>query len=317
MPVDPPIAAILDRLANSGTPLSMIEGSPQQAREHFRAMTAGTRDPATLAQVRAVSDSVIDGPAGDIRLRTYRPDADGAVPTVLYLHGGGFVVGDLDTQDDHARIICRDVGAVVVSVDYRLAPEHPFPCGLDDCLAATRWAAAHVAELGGDADSIAGSGDSAGGNLASSVAIACARAANGPKLAAQLLLYPGTDFRDDDHRYPSRIENGEGMFLTLADMHWFSDHYLSDDTQATDPRASLVLTTDLTGLPPALVVTAEYDPLRDEGEAYAALLANAGVTVVQRRVPGMIHGFFGWGPWSPAAAAAIADICAEFRALLA
>lgn len=315
MPLDPPVAAVLQMLADSGTPMSMVDGTPEQAREGFRTMTVGMRDPATLAQVRSIEDGTLAGPAGDIAIRTYRPEADGPVPTILYFHGGGFVIGDLDTQDDHARLLCRDVEAVVVSVDYRLAPEHPFPAGFEDCLAATKWVADNIAAVGGDADRIAVSGDSAGGNLAAAVALTTTRD-GGPKLAAQLLLYPGVDFREDDALHPSRVENGEGLFLTAEDMRWFRNHYLHQDTDAHDPRASVLLAPDLTGLPPAVVGTGEYDPLRDEGEAYAKALEDAGVKVVLRRYDGLIHGFFGMGTWSPASAAAATDLCEELRTLL-
>jgi acetyl esterase len=312
VPLDPPIAAVLDMLASSGTPMSMINGTPEQAREGFRAMTVGIRDPQTLAQVRSVEDRTIDG---GIAIRIYRPEVDGPVPTVVYFHGGGFVIGDLDTHDDHTRLICRDVEAVVVSVDYRLAPEHPFPAGFEDCLAATHWVADHIAELGGDPERIAVAGDSAGGNLSAAVALVTTRE-GGPKLAAQLLIYPGVDFREDDALHPSRVENGEGLFLTAEDMRWFRSHYLHDEAHANDPRASVLLAPDLTGLPPAVVGTGEYDPLRDEGEAYAKALEDAGVKVVLRRYDGLIHGFFGMGPLSPACAAAATDLCEEFRALL-
>ena len=313
MPLDPPIAAVLDLLASSGTPMSMINGTPQQARDGFRAMTVGIRDPQTLAPVRSIEDRTTDG---GIPVRVYRPEADGPVPTVLFFHGGGFVLGDPDTHDDHARLICRDVEAVVVSVDYRLAPEHPFPAGFEDCLAATRWAADHIAELGGDPERIAVAGDSAGGNLSAAVAIVTTRE-GGPKLAAQLLIYPGVDFREDDDLHPSRVENGEGLFLTAEDMRWFRSHYLHDEEHANDPRASVLLAPDLTGLPPAVIGTGEYDPLRDEGEAYAKVLEEAGVKVVLRRYDGLIHGFFGMGNISPACAAAATDLCEELRALLA
>jgi acetyl esterase len=315
MPLDPPTAAVLDMLANSGTPMSMVNGTPEQAREGFRTMTYGIRDPATLAPVRSVEDGNVAGPAGDIPIRIYRPDADGPVPTVVFFHGGGFVIGDLDTHDDHARLICHQVEAVVVSVDYRLAPEHPFPAGFEDCFAATRWAAEHIAELGGDADRIAVAGDSAGGNLSAAVALSATRG-GGPKLAAQLLIYPGADFRDDDTRHPSRVENGEGLFLTAEDMRWFQSQYIQDEAHITDPRASVLLAPDLSGLPPAVVGTGEYDPLRDEGEAYAKALEAAGVKVVLRRYDGLIHGFFGMGTWSAASAAAVKDLCEEFRTLL-
>ncbi|MCA1712892.1 MAG: alpha/beta hydrolase [Actinobacteria bacterium] len=311
MPLDPPIAAVLQMLADSGSPMSMIDGTPEQAREGFRTMTVGARDAAALPQVRSIEDSTTDG---GIPIRIYRPEADGPVPTVVFFHGGGFVIGDIETHDDHTRLICKQVEAVVVSVDYRLAPEHPFPAGFEDCLAATRWVADNIAQLGGDADRIAVAGDSAGGNLAAAVALACK--ADGPPLAAQLLIYPGVDFRDED-LHPSRIENGEGLFLTAEDMRWFGNHYLSDPAHRQDPRASVLVAPDLTGLPPAVVGTGEYDPLRDEGEAYAKALEQAGVKVVQRRYDGLIHGFFGMGAWSPASAAAAADLCEELRALLA
>jgi len=315
VPLDPPVAAVLEMLANSGTPMSMVDGTPQQARDAFRSMTFDIRDPQTLPQVRSIEDGTVPGPAGDIPIRIYRPEADGPVPTVVFFHGGGFVIGDIDTHDDHTRLICRDVEAVVVSVDYRLAPEHPFPAGFEDCLAATQWVAEHIAELGGDIDRIAIAGDSAGGNLAAAVALVTAKE-GGPKLAAQLLIYPGVDFREDDDLHPSRVENGEGLFLTAEDMRWFRSHYLHDEAHVDDPRASVLLAPDLTGLPPAIVGTGEYDPLRDEGEAYAKALEDAGVKVVLRRYDGLIHGFFGMGTWSPASAAAAKDLCEELRALL-
>lgn len=315
MPLDPTVAAVLEMLANSGTPMSMVDGTPQQARDGFRTMTYGIRDPATLRPVRSVLDDTIPGPAADIPIRVYRPDVEGPVPTVMFFHGGGFVIGDLDTHDDHARLICHDVESVVVSVDYRLAPEHPFPAGFEDCLGATTWAAEHVSELGGDAGRVAVAGDSAGGNLAAAVSLAATRA-GAPRLAAQLLLYPGVDFREDDTLHPSRVENGQGLFLTAEDMRWFRNHYLPDPVHVDDPRASVLLAPDLTGLPPAVVGTGEYDPLRDEGEAYAKALEAAGVKVVLRRYAGLIHGFFGMGTWSEASAAATKDLCEEFRALL-
>jgi acetyl esterase len=315
MPLDPPTAAVLEMLTSSGTPMSMVDGTPEQAREGFRTMTYGIRDPATLAPVRSVEDATVPGPAGEIPVRIYRPDVDGTVPTVVFFHGGGFVIGDLDTHDDHARLICHDVEAVVVSVDYRLAPEHPFPAGFEDCFAATKWVADRISDLGGDAERIAVAGDSAGGNLSAAVALTATRE-GGPKLAAQLLIYPGSDFREDDSLHASRTENGEGLFLTLEDMQWFRNHYLQEEGHITDPRASVLLAPDLSGLPPAVVGTGEYDPLRDEGEAYAKALEAAGVKVVLHRYAGLIHGFFGMGTWSEASGAAARDLCEELRTLL-
>ena len=187
--------------------------------------------------------------------------------------------------------------------------------GSSSRLAATRWAADHAAELGGDTGRIAVAGDSAGGNLSAAVALTATRE-GGPRLAAQLLIYPGVDFSEDDTAYPSRTENGKGMFLTLEDMQWFRSQYLAAETDHLDPRASVLVAPDLTGLPPAVVGTGEYDPLRDEGEAYAAALETAGVKVVLRRYDGLIHGFFGMGTWSAASAAAAKDLCEELRALL-
>jgi acetyl esterase len=313
MPLDPQIAAILALMEQADRP-SLASGTPEQARAGFRMFTVDLRDPATLAAVRSIEDIEIPGPAGPITARVYRPEADGPVPTMVFIHGGGFVIGDIETHDDHARLICRDVPAVVVSIDYRLAPEHKFPAGLEDCLAATRWAAEHIDSLGGDADRLVVGGDSAGGNL--SAAVALASRDGGPKLAAQFLLYPNTDFAVDVD-YPSRVENAEGYFLTAEDMLWFRQLYLDGEQTALDPRASVIANPDLAGVPPAVIGTAEFDPLRDEGEAYAKALADAGVEVRLARYDGMIHGFYGLGAHSAAAAAAVTDLTTSLRDLLA
>jgi acetyl esterase len=314
MPLDPQTAEILQLMAQLGAP-PLSAGTPAQARAGMRVMTVDLRDPATLVPVHAVENSTVPGPAGDIPIRVFRPEADGPVPTVVFFHGGGFVIGDLDTHEDQTRLLCRDVGAVVVSVDYRLAPEAKFPAGFDDCLAATRYVGDHIADFGDDAARLVVAGDSAGGNLAAAVAIAC-RDAGGPPLAAQLLIYPAVDFAADGP-YPSRVENAEGYFLTAEDSVWFHARYTDDGFDATDPRASVIKAADLSDLPPAVVGTGEYDPLRDEGEAYAARLADAGVTVVQHRFPGLIHGFYGMGVVSSAAADAVKTLNAELSALLA
>ena len=265
MPLDPQIAGILALLEQLGAP-TLASGTAEQARAGFRASTVDLRDPATLAPVRSTEDSTIPGPAGDIPIRIYRPDVDGPVPTMAFFHGGGFVIGDIETHDDQARLLCRDVGMVVVSVDYRLAPEHPFPAGFEDCLAATRWVGEHIDSLGGDPDRIVVGGDSAGGNFAAAVALAARE--TGPQLAAQFLIYPGVDFVDGAD-YPSREQNAEGYFLTAEDMAWFREQYLPAGTDLNDPRASPIRAADLSGAPPAVIGTAEFDPLRDEGEAYA------------------------------------------------
>jgi acetyl esterase len=250
----------------------------------------------------------VPGAAGERPARIYRPEGDGPWPTTVYLHGGGFVIGDLDTHDQLCRRLCRDAGTVVVSVDYRLAPEHPFPAGLEDALAATRWAADHLDDLGGT-DRLAVGGDSAGGNLAAVVAQRMP-----DRLAAQLLLYPATDMGGE---YPSREENAEGYFLDAPTMLWFLQQYVGSvtDLDEGDPRLSPLLG-DLTGVATALVVTAEFDPLRDEGNEYAARLEAAGVPVDHVTYPGLIHGFMEMVPWSPAAAAAVDDVIARIGKLL-
>lgn len=313
MPLDPQIAGILALLEQIGGP-TLASGTPEQARATFRISTVDVRDPSTLAPVRSTEDTTIPGPAGEIPVRIYRPDVDGPIPTMAFFHGGGFVIGDIETHDDQARLICRDVGMVVVSVDYRLAPEHKFPAGFEDCLAATHWVSDHIASLGGDPDRIVVGGDSAGGNFAAAVALATRE--TGPKLAAQFLIYPGVDFVEDAD-YPSRAENAEGYFLTAEDMVWFSENYLAGDTDRNHPHASPIRAADLAGAPPAVIGTAEFDPLRDEGEAYAKALADAGVEVRIQRYDGMIHGFYGLGVHSAAAAAAVTDINTSLRDLLA
>jgi acetyl esterase len=290
---------------------SLVSGTPEQARRAFRMLTVDLRPAHTIVAVAEVRDVEVEGAAGRLAGRVYRPEAQGALPTIVFFHGGGFVIGDLDTHDNQCRMLCREAEAVVISVDYRLAPEAPFPAGVEDCLAATRWAAEHVAELGGDGDRIAVAGDSAGGNLAAVVA-QLARDSGGPALAAQLLLYPGTDFVGG---YPSETENAEGYFLTREDMEWFEGHY-TRDADHRDPRLSPIHAGDLSGLPPAVLVTAEFDPLRDQGEAYGRALEAAGVPVVLRRYDGLIHGFFDLGALSPAAAEAVREICADLRGLL-
>jgi acetyl esterase len=311
MPVDPAIQGLLSMLEAMQRP-SLAGGTHEQARAAFRLLTVDMRSPDTIVPVREARDIDVPGATGSLPARVYRPDADASVPTIVFLHGGGFVIGDIETHDNQCRMVCREVGAVVLSLAYRLAPEAPFPAGVEDCVAATRWAAEHIADLGGDPDRLAVAGDSAGGNLAAVVA-QVARDDGGPRLAAQLLVYPATDFAGD---YYSRTENAEGYFLTRADMEWFASHYIGEASDLTDRRLSPVHAEDLSGLPPAVVVTAEYDPLRDEGEAYARALERAGVPVTLRRYDGLIHGFFDLSALSPAAADAVRETCAELRRLL-
>jgi acetyl esterase len=304
LPVDHEIAAVLQLLEAAGTP--MHEMTPPQARDSFAALVVGGRRPEHVVPVASVQDTSIPGADGDLPARIYRPDAAGVLPTVLLFHGGGWVIGDLETHDNTARAIARDARAVVVSVAYRLAPEAPFPAAVDDALAAARWASAHLADLGGG-DALAVAGDSAGGNLAAVVAQEL-----GTKIAAQLLIYPSTDVTG---QYPSRSENGTGYFLETRTMEWFFTQYAGHVTDI-DARLSPLLQSNLAGVAPAVVVTAEYDPLRDEGEAYAAALRAAGVRVELRRFDGMVHGFFDMGPASAAARAAVEETCALFAEVL-
>ncbi len=262
------------------------EQGPEAARAGY-AQLAVIEGPA----VAAVEDrTVTSGQHGDFAVRCYRPA--GSVPgdtlgCLVWIHGGGFVIGDLDTADSTCRALANEAEVVVVSVDYHLAPEHPYPAAIDDVISALDWVVAHAGDLGVDVARLAVGGDSAGGNLA---AVACqlARAAHSPVIAFQLLVYPAVDLAED---HPSRHENGEGYFLTQESMIWFGRQYLAGRDPAT-PRVSPLLASDLSRLPPAMVITAEFDPLRDEGLAYADALEAAGVPVERVHFDGEIHGFF-------------------------
>jgi acetyl esterase len=310
MPLDPHLKGLLDFIASAGLP-PMSAGTPEAARAGFRALTVDARPPESLPEVEAVEDISVPGGAGDRPARVYRPGIPGPLPTIVLLHGGGFVIGDLDTHDLTARTLANGCEAVVVSVDYRLAPEAPWPAGVDDAIAATRWAATSLATLGGDSR-LAVAGDSAGGNL--SAVVAQVMRDEGVELAGQLLIYPVTDRRGS---YPSHEENGTGYFLDLDTMMWFDEQYVGHlrDVDVTDPRLA-PLHGDLVGLAPAVVVVAEFDPLRDDGLAYASALSAAGVPVEVRTFDGMIHGFVDMGRHSPGAQAAVDETVALFRKVL-
>ena len=282
MPLDPQLQPIIDLI---GGPLGFCEKTPEEAR----AMTSAVaeRDESGLAEVVELK---VDGADGPLPARLYRPEGVSGGPVIVFFHGGGWVIGSLDSHDNTAGRMAAESGCTVVSVEYRLAPETKFPAPLEDCYAATAWVAAHAAELDVDPSRLAIAGDSAGGNLAASLAL-LARERGGPAITFQLLIYPVTDLT---LAYPSWEENGEpGWILSTRDMRWMIDHYTSgvDDV---DWRAAPITADDLSGLPPALVVTAELDPLRDEGEAYADRLRDAGVPVDVVRGTGMCHGFYGF-----------------------
>lgn len=304
MPLDPQIAALLEagRAAPQTHTLAV-----DVARAQYEARTALQAPPAAIARVE---ERVMEGPGGPLRIRLYTPDGTGPFPLLVFFHGSGFVLCSLDTHDGICRNLSAGAGCVVASVDYRLAPEHRFPAAPDDCLAATRWCAANAASLGADPARIIVGGDSAGANLAAVTAIRV-RDEGGPRLLGQLLLYPVTDFHTPG--WPSYAENAEGYGLTRATMEWFWGHYLADPAQGTHPHAAPLRTRSLAGLPPALVTTAEYDPLRDEGEAYADALRAAGVTVAATRWLGMNHGFYGWAGRVEKATAGIAEAAGWLR----
>jgi len=242
-------------------------------------------------------------------VRIYSPSAATDLPVLVYLHGGGWVICDLETHDPTCRAISNGADCVVVSVDYRLAPEHKFPAAADDAYAATAWVAQHAQELGADASRVAIGGDSAGGNLTAAVAL-MARERAGPPLSFQVLIYPVLDLASES---ASRKENGEGYFLTAAGMTWYEEQYLRDDADRKNVLASPLLAGDLAGLPPALVVTAEYDPLRDEGEAYGRRLTEAGVPATVSRYDGMFHGFLAFAGALDGATRAQAEVFAALR----
>ncbi len=307
MPVDPQIQMLLN-LGAELPPLHTL--SVQQARAQFAARDfPGLRRPG----IATVANHEMPGPGGPIALRVYTPLGDGRFPLMLFFHGSGFVVCSLDTHDSMCRNLCAGTGCVVVSVDYRLAPEAKFPAAPDDCLAATRWAVANAADLGADPDRVFVAGDSAGGNLAAVTALRI-RDEGGPSLLGQLLIYPVTDYYQPGA--PSMLQNAEGYGLTRAGMIWFWDHYLSSPADADSPHACPLRAADLSRLPPALVVTAEYDPLRDEGEFYADRLRQAGVPTEMKRWQGMNHGFFFWPGVVDRAGAAMDEACDWVRARL-
>jgi len=310
MPVAPGLRAFLDQVAAANAP--PLQTLPLDvAREGAVTMVAAYEGP--KQPVAAVKDTELATATGTLRARVYRPDTTGdLLPIVAYFHGGGWVIMGIETHDGICRRLANASGALVVSVEYRLAPEDRFPAALDDCDAATRWLAEHGRDLGGDPTRIAVAGDSAGGNLAAAVALRART--RGPALRAQALVYPVCDSACATESYRA---NGESYLLTADTMAWFWDCYLGPDGDPGDPFASPLHADDLAGLPPAMVITAEYDPLRDEGEAYAHRLDQSGVPVTAHRFDGVIHGFIGMEALVPEADAAMAAVGEFLRDALA
>ena len=308
MTLDPVAKVLMDAMDQAFPRVETMTGA--EARAHVARMVASlATDPEPVARVENRS---VPGPDGPVPVRFYWPEdpAPAPLPALVYFHGGGWVICDLDTHDATCRAITNGAGCVVVSVDYRLAPEHKFPAAAEDAYAATLWVAANASDIGVDATRIAVGGDSAGGNLTAAVAL-MARDRAAPEIVFQLMLYPVTDVTSLDTA--SYRENGVGFFLTTASMDWYRPQYLSDLSEASHPYASPLRAADLTGLPPALVITAEHDPLRDEGEAYAARLRDAGVPATATRYDGVFHGFFALGTLLDAATQAHEESYAALR----
>ena len=283
MPLDPQAQAVIDAVNALGLP-AVWEVTPEQARAN-----AAARPRPAGPEVAAVENRSIPGPDGDVPVRIYTPEGDGPFPILVWYHGGGWVVGDLESADSTSRHLCKGAGCVVVSVDYRLSPETKFPGPAEDCYAATVWAADNAASIGGDASRLAVGGDSAGGNLAAGVSLMAADR-NGPAIVHQLLVYPVTD---RNYQTASYVNNATGYMLARDAMQFYWDAYLDNEADADNPYAAPMQADSLVGQPSALVITAEYDPLRDEGEAYGRRLQEAGVDTKISRYDGMIHGFFG------------------------
>jgi acetyl esterase len=313
----PDARALLDLIEERGVPATHTL-SPVEARAFYRERRSFTQPAAP--EMGGVRDAHCEGPHGRVPLRIYRPAGAGVrpsrastLPALVYCHGGGWTIGDLDTHDVLCRQLCNGSGAVVISVDYRMGPEHRFPAAVDDCLAATRWVGDAASELGVDPSRLAVGGDSAGGNLAAVVAI-LARDAGDLPIAYQLLIYPATDMR---RRHASHTRNGRGYLLTTETISYYHDHYIADAAHDLDWRASPLLHADLGRLPPALVLTAGFDPLRDEGLDYADRLVAAGNRATYVCYERQIHGFITMGKVIDEANSAVNFCAAELARALA
>ena len=313
MALDPQVQEVIKLVIKSGRP-AYNTLSPKDARQLFRETRPASTP--TPPEIGSVANVTAEGPGGPIPLRVYRPTGvatGAALPSLVYYHGGGWVIGDLDTHDVQCRQTAAEAGIVVVAVDYRLAPEHKFPAAVDDAWAATRWVVAHGSELGIDSRRIAVGGDSAGGNLAAVVALMARDAGNAPAIALQVLTYPVTDLSGESKSYG---DFADGYMLTRESMRWFKNHYLKSSSDADDWRASPLRAASLAGLPPALIITAGFDPLRDEGAAYAARMTEAGGSVDYVCYGGMIHGFMPMGKLIDTGNRAISHVAASLRQAL-
>ena len=306
--LDPDARMLLDQLSGFVQPFNEL--GVEGARAAIATLAAGAGDP---EPIHRVEDRRIPGPAGDIPIRIYTPEGDAPLPLLVFFHGGGWVIGSIATHDALCRQLANAAGCIVVSVDYRLAPEHAFPAAAEDAYAATRWVGENARTIGGDAARIAVGGDSAGGNLTAVVAL-MARDRGGPRLVFQLLVYPVTDAPSDNASYR---ENGKDYFLTTAQMDWFWKLYAGSAPNLDDPYLCPLRAKNLDRLPPALVVTAEHDPLRDEGEAYARRLDQAGVSARAKRYAGVFHGFFAMAQLLGRAREATDDATAALRSAFA
>jgi acetyl esterase len=310
MALHPQCKAFLDQLAAMGGK-QLYEMSPMEARATGAALIdLGV----PLQEVARIENRTVPGPVQPIPVRIYRPVPSGTLPALVYFHGGGWVIGSLDSHDRECRALANQSGCVVISVDYRLAPEHPYPAAVDDAYAATRYIADHSAEFGIDSQRMGVGGDSSGGNLAAVVTL-MAREKETPKLAFQLLVYPAVDLTDK-HR-PSVIEFAEGYFLTRFLMDYFEGLYVPQSQDRRTPYVSPLYASDLRGLPPAMVMTAECDILRDQGELYAQKLREAGVPVTAKRYAGMIHPFFSFGGIIDGGRDAVSEAASAVRTALA
>jgi acetyl esterase len=308
MPLDSQVIKILKEAELLGLP-AYQDLSPTQARKQMLDYSPPVQ---TALSVKKVVDRKIPGPDGEIPIRLYYPDGDAPFATLVYFHGGGWVIGDLDTHHSFCHALAKTSGCLVVAVDYRLAPEHRYPAAVEDAYAATTWVAENSDLIQADPDRFAVCGDSAGGHLAAVVSL-MARDRKGPRIDLQILIYPITDCSFDT---PSYEENREGYMLTRDLMKWFWNHFINIESEADDPYVSPLRAESFSDLPPALILTAEYDPLRDEGEAYAEKLQGAGVNATLTRYPGMIHAFIRMTAQLDKANVALGEVSDKLREVL-